>query len=324
MDDLGDTDSLIIVASHLEPIYRELEPPYMEICAVLSNGLVEGYQHYVEMYPSFEAHPESLSEIIILLGASQFFKDKKQVGLNHYRRIFSLNPQDPKDQNYTQDYRTRYATASLHADFLNDYVSNVVIPKPLEFNTSVYEHFITHHLPLEQALDVACLAFNESVRDVFGVIDSKSDLKNTQYLYPWNMWIGNPEFYNEWLTLLFPVLRALDDISDLLPSDGIQHRWSGFISERLFTVFIIHCRRANRWNFVERPVIFFEDSVVVERDTAIVERDTAIVERDAAIVERDAAELGFERLLRSKSWKSTRLLRVADQIMRNLYFSSRK
>jgi hypothetical protein len=324
MEDLHEVDTLVLVASHLEPIYRELEPPYLEICAVLSSGLVHGYQHYVESDSGLVAHPESLSENIILLGARQFFENKKQVGITHYRRIFSLNPNEPKDQNYTQDLKNRYSCAGKEAKFLCSYVDKIVVPKPMDLKSSVYEHFIVCHAPLERALDVACLAFDKSVEGTFGIIDSKSDLKNTQFLYPWNMWIGSPDFYNEWVALLFPVLKALDDISDSLPNKGFQYRWSGFISERLFTVYIDHCRSANRWDFVERPVIFFEDSAVAERDSAVAERDSAVAERDSAVAERDNVLLGLERVLKSKSWATTRFLRTGDKFLRRLFRSVKK
>jgi hypothetical protein len=311
------SETLVIVASHLEPVYRELEPPYLEICALLSNGLVHGYQHYVENYPGFVAHPESLSEIIILLGARPFFDKKKQVGFVHYRRIFSLDPDETKDQNYTQDLRDRYACAGTEAKFLPNYLDQVVVPKPMALANSVYDHFIDSHAPLERALEVACLAFNASVENIFGIVDSKSDLKNTQQLYAWNMWIGNSDFYNEWVALLFPALKALDDISGSLPSDGYQYRWGGFISERLFTVYINLCRNTNRWNFVERPVIFFDDIAATERDIAATERDIAATERDNVVLE-------LERVLRSKSWTTTRFLRVGDTFLRRLILSLKK
>ena len=303
MEFLHNSDTLVLVASHLAPIYRELEPPYLEICAVLSDGCPHGYQHYVENYPGIEAHPESLSEIIILLGAEPFFKNKKQVGLIHYRRIFSLNPNESNVQNYTQDLRTRYSLAGAEAKFLNSYKNMIVIPKPMSFESSVYDNFILGHAPLERALDVACLAFNESVKDIFGVVDSKSDLENTQHLYPWNMWIGSPDFYNEWVSLLLPVIKALDEILASLPHHGYQNRWSGFISERLFSVYIDLCRSANRWDFVERPVIFFEDIAFAERDIAVTE---------------------IEVMRKSKSWSTTRFLRMWDQISRRLLLSPKK
>jgi hypothetical protein len=321
---MPEVDTLIIVASHLAPTYRELEPPYLEICAVLSNGLVQGYQHYVESYPGFVAHPESLSEIIILLGARPFFDNKKQVGFVHYRRIFALDPDEPKDQNYTQDLRDRYACAGTEAKFLPNYLDQVVVPKPMALDNSVYDHFLASHAPLERALDVACLAFDASLKDIFGIVDSKSDLENTQQLYAWNMWIGNSDFYNEWVALLFPALKALDDISASLPSDGYQYRWSGFISERLFTVYINLCLNTNRWDFVERPVIFFEDIAEAERDIAEAERDIAEAERDIAEAERDRVVLDLERVLRSKSWTTTRFLRVGDKFLQRLFLSLKK
>lgn len=84
--------TLLLVASHAEPIYRELESPYLEVCAITRNGFIQGYKHYADSFPGLVAHPEALSEILILLRAKPFFKDKRQVGLIHYRRIFSLNP----------------------------------------------------------------------------------------------------------------------------------------------------------------------------------------------------------------------------------------
>jgi hypothetical protein len=208
----------------------------------------------------------------------------------------------------------------------------------MELDASLYEHFIECHAPLEQALNLACLAFDESIKDIFGIIDSKSDLKNTQYIYPWNMWIGSPDFYNEWVSVLLPVLKDLDNISESLPKVGFQSRWSGFISERLFTIYINRCRDANRWNFVERPVIFFEDSAVAERNSAVAERNSAVAERNSAVAERnsavaernsavaerDLAELRLEVLLKSKSWTSTKFLRVGDQILKRFLRSTRK
>jgi len=316
MESSSNSDNLLIVASHAEPIYRELESPYLEVCAILRNGLIQGYKHYAESWPGLVAHPEALSEIIILLRARPFFNNKRQVGLIHYRRIFSLNPHEYNDQNHTQDLRTRFSRACIEAQFLQNYEGKIVIPKPLDVNSSVLAHFIEWHAPLENALDEACLVFNASVQNIFGIIDSKSELENTQYLYAWNMWIGSPDFYDEWVTLLLPVLKALDDMSSSLPNDGYQFRWSGFISERLFSVYINLCKKTNRWNFVERPVIFFEDSAVAERDNVLAERDNVLAERDSAIAERDS-------VLKSKSWTVTSFLRSGDKILRML-FSTRK
>ena len=316
MEVLRDSGTLVIVASHLEPIYRELGPPYLEVCAIPKSGPIRGYQHYVESYPGLLAPTESLSELVVLLRAGEFLNNKNQIGLNHYRRIFSLNPHASNFQNHTQDFRHRYSSASAEAEFLHIYIDKIVIPIPLALGTSLYDHFLTWHASLERALDVACLAFDESVKEKLGIIDSKSDLKNTKDLYAWNMWIGNPDFYNEWVELLFPVLKALDDISGSLPNEGIQSRWSGFVSERLFTVYINHCRSTNRWNFVERPVILFEDSAVIERDSAVIERDSAVIERDSAVA-------GIESMLKSKSWAATIFLRVGERILKRLLLFKR-
>jgi hypothetical protein len=331
MEALHDSDALVLVASHLEPIYRELEPPYLEICSKTRNGFARGYKNCADSYPGFAAHPESLSELLILLSAKSYFENKMQVGLIHYRRIFSLSPQKEHSENTTMDLKNRFSIACLEAQSLHLYVDQIVIPKPLKLDLNLLAHFIECVPLLENAIYEACLVFDASVHDIFGIIDSKSELENTQYIYPWNMWIGSPDFYSEWVALLFPVLKALDNISDSLPNDGYQSRWSGFISERLFTVYINLCRGTNRWNFVERPVIFFEDaavaerdSAVAERDSAVAERDSAVAERDSAVAERDSAVLGLERVFKSKSWTATGFLRVGDKSLRKLFLSPRE
>ena len=314
---LRNPDTLILVASHLEPIYKELGHPFLEICSKTSTGFASGYKHYVESYPGFAATAESLAEILILLKAESFFENKMQVGLIHYRRIFSLDPEKDHGIHESMDFKLRYSIACHQAEFLHLYIDRIVIPKPLELESSVLTHFIECVPLLENAIYEACLAFDASVYSLFGVIDSKSELENTRFIYPWNMWIGSVDFYNEWVTLLFPVLKALDEMSNSLPSDGYQSRWSGFIAERIFTIYINLCMRTNRWNFVELPVIFFEDKAITERDKAITERDKAITERDKAISSLD-------KFLKSKSWNSTRYLRAGDQILRRLLHSPRK
>jgi len=323
MESPFNSDNLLLVASHAEPIYRELESPYLEVCAITRNGFIQGYKHYADSFPGLVAHPEALSEILILLRAKPFFNNKRQVGLIHYRRIFSLNPQESIYQNQTQDLRTRFSRACIEAQFLQNYEGKIIVPQPLDIESNLLTHFIECHAPLENALDEACLAFNASVQNIFGIVDSKSELQNTRHIYAWNMWIGNTDFYNEWVTVLFPVIKALDDITTSLPNDGFQSRWSGFISERLFTVYINLCKKSNRWDFVERPVIFFEDSAVAERDSAVAERDSAVAERDSAVAERDSAVAERDSVLKSKSWTVTSFLRSGDKILRML-FSTRK
>jgi hypothetical protein len=170
---------------------------------------------------------------------------------------------------------------------------------------SSLEGFLHSHGPLEEALNVACAAFNGSVQEIFGVVDSKHELANTYYVYPWNMWIGNSEFYEEWTSILYPIFKALDAISSSLPKDDYQKRWGGFIAERMFTVYIKLCKESRRWDFVERPVIFFEDTVLAERDTVLAEREMV------------AASL--RTVLASKSWKATRFLRIGDKYLKGLF-----
>jgi hypothetical protein len=228
-----------------------------------------------------------------------------------------------------------------------------VIPEAEDMGKSLWDNFEEIHPSLVDALVTACNEFDKQLRSVFGVVDSQQELRSTPSIHPYNMWIGNPEFYFEWIMILRPVLAKLDELREHLPKNGYQARWAGFIAERLFTVYINRCRRVNRWTFVERPVIYFEDhkqielniaefnlsaaretlnNTLIERDVAINERDVAINERDVAINERDVAinerdvainerDVAIKNLLiieHSKAWRATKPIRKTVSLLKRL------
>ena len=325
MQSQSNLQNTILVVAVFEPIFKELDSPYQEICNPINGVYASGYSHFSSEMVGFASNTDAWSEVSVLFTEKYFFINKQQVGLNHYRRIFSLDPGEITLQHRTVDYRTRFKLAGTQAEFLPDYLGKVVIPMPVPANIAVdssliaadpsiiaadpsmssLEGFLHSHGPLEEALNVACAAFNGSVQEIFGVVDSKHELANTYYVYPWNMWIGSSEFYEEWTSILYPIFKALDEISSSLPKSGYQNRWGGFIAERMFTVYIELCKESRRWDFVERPVIFFEDTVLAERDTVLAEREMV------------AASL--RTVLASKSWKATRFLRIGDKYLKGLF-----
>ena len=326
MQSQSNLQNTILVVAVFEPIFKELDSPYQEICNPINGVYASGYSHFSSEMVGFASNTDAWSEVSVLFTEKYFFMNKEQVGLNHYRRIFSLDPGEATTQHRTADFRTRFKLAGTQAEFLPEYLGRVIIPSPVHANIAVdasmiavdaniavdarmnsLEGFMYSHGPLEEALNVACTAFNNSVQDIFGVVDSKHELAHTFHVHPWNMWIGSSEFYEEWTSILYPIFKALDEISSSLPKSGYQNRWGGFIAERMFTVYINLCKDSGRWDFVERPVIFFEDTILAERDTILAERDKV------------AASL--RNILTSKSWTATRFLRIGEKYLKEFFKS---
>ena len=323
---------LILVANHLDSIYRQLPLPMLEVGVYTAHGRPYGFDEYVEGIPGLFAHPEAWSELAVLVHGENLFKDKRLVGLMHYRRIFSLDVSIGVVEKGYIDVHERFKVAEHEISFLHHYQNQIVIPVAEDLGKTLWENFEEWHSPLVSALVIACDEFDKHLVDLLGVVDSQKHLRSTQQIYPYNMWIGSRGFYYEWLELLRPVLAKLDSISNELPNEGYQSRWAGFITERLFTVYVDNCRVTNRWRFTERPVIFFEDKVQksldntrFELNTALdfsskifIERDIAIEQRDIAIEQRDIAIEQLFAIQRSKAWSITKPFRKLVSFMKHI------
>jgi hypothetical protein len=250
----------ILVACHSEPIYRELKSPYIEICSTTSEQLEIGYEHYANGVPGLNSRPESFSELAVLFNAEPYIDAKKLVGFVHYRRIFSLNPSDNLEPVIDVEFSHRFSRANLEASFLELYLDTIVIPLAWDQNRNLLQDFTLRHSILQDALKIACSEFDIHASKIFGEANSISVLSSTNKIYPCNMWIGNEDFYREWTSLIYPVLKKIETSSLVLPTKGYQARWAGFITERLFTVYINLCQHAGKWNFTERPILLFVEN----------------------------------------------------------------
>lgn len=250
----------ILVACHSQPIYRELKSPYVEICSATSGPLEPGYEYYVHGVPGLDSRPESFSELSVLLNPNPFIAGKKLIGFVHYRRIFSLNPSDEVKPVIDIEFSHRFSRANTEASFLELYLDMIVIPIAWDQTRDLLLDFRLRHSVLEDALTIACSEFDIQASKLFGAINSTDVLSSTTKIYPCNMWLGNKRFYEEWTSLILPVLKRIESSGLTLPDTGYQARWGGFITERLFTVYIHLCQQAGRWSIVERPIILFVEN----------------------------------------------------------------
>lgn len=254
--ELTPNEILIIVAGHKETTEQNLGQPFMEICVDFQSKKPLGYSHYLAHSSVGMLFPEAWSEVAILVEMKSFLGDKKFIGLQHYRRFFMLREDDFGE------------TCSMPANMRNDYVKNqsfllnqfegkIIIPKKWIFDEDAFSQLITCQPTLEELTLLTLDEFDKSLKPIFGKVSSLKILKEKNYIYPLNMFMGGQEFYDEWRSILVVLIPKIEELSKRF-NGLLVERWGGYIAERLFSIYITLCKETGRWNFIEKTVIVFD------------------------------------------------------------------
>ncbi|MDO4998448.1 MAG: DUF4422 domain-containing protein [Neisseria sp.] len=167
------------------------------------------------------------------------------VGLVHYRRYFYVKRPywqyfffKLKGLSYDekQKVRWRLARKSDIVAILNEY--DLIIPLPhsylFEKQTIREQYEFAHHLH-------DWLQLKEVVRDLYpDYLSVFEKVENGNTLYSGNMFIGKKEIVNEYCQWLFTILFELERRVDISNYTVYQQRLFGFLSERLFTVWLVY------------------------------------------------------------------------------------
>lgn len=140
------------------------------------------------------------------------------VGLCHYRRYFV----------------TRYKKILKKEKILKFLKSNdIILPKKWYTNKSIYEHYREKHniKDLENCKKI----IQENYPDY---LESFDRIMNGHGMYTCNMFITRKKIYDEYSEWLFDIMTKLEKITDVSKYDDYQKRIYGFLSERLFNVWI--------------------------------------------------------------------------------------
>ena len=169
------------------------------------------------------------------------------VGLNHYRRLFTVDDIESVD----------IISYSEIVDILGKY--DIILP-PLFNNCdkTVYEHYCDAH----KKKDI------DMVRDIIKIcnpsyISSFDYIMNQNYEYGFNMFISTKELCDEYCNWLFNIFDVLENKIDLSGYDEYQQRVFGFLSERLFTVWIYSKSLNVKELYVRNP--FVDDCVTRQK-----------------------------------------------------------
>ena len=134
------------------------------------------------------------------------------IGLNHYRRNFSIE-------------------ASAIYDTLKS--CDLIIPPPYYFRMSLKKEYEKYHINSD------LLLFSQIVDDMHPEMSSTfQDVLDGNMLIPYNMFITNRKLMDDYCSELFPILFRLEKELILDNRNLYQKRVFGFLSERYFTAYV--------------------------------------------------------------------------------------
>ena len=141
------------------------------------------------------------------------------VGLEHYRMQFVKG-------NSLLDKKSILA-------YLNKY--DVIVPRAIRFLDSAYQHYCEYHVED----DLLCV--RKIINNLYPAYVADFDyLKETNKLHLCNMVISRKSFLDDYCRWLFDILFCLEQEIDITKRDDYQKRVFGFLSERLFNVYLHH------------------------------------------------------------------------------------
>ena len=162
------------------------------------------------------------------------------VGLEHYRRMF-LNDNIGE-------------IGLLNEDEILFILNNYDIIVPTLFNNktrTVYQHYVEDHK--KRDIELAQNIINSKYPEYNS---SFNQVMNSKYEYGFNMMITRKDILDEYSQWLFDILFDLENKIDISKYDEYQKRIYGFLSERLFNVWL----KYKKYNVKENVIANILDS----------------------------------------------------------------
>mgnify|MGYP001209344087 CR=1 FL=1 len=167
------------------------------------------------------------------------------IGLCHYRRYFKSNSRKKLREKKLSQIISRYEVEEL----LDEY--DIILPKKRSYYIeTVWSHY-------EHAHNINDLRETEKIiNELFPeYINSFNEVMNRKTLHLYNMFILKKDDFDSYCEWLFNILFELEKRIDITDYNKYQSRVFGFISERLFNVWIIY----NRKKFKELKIVNMEE-----------------------------------------------------------------
>lgn len=145
------------------------------------------------------------------------------VGLTHYRRYFFKNI-------YSNSFKNILEKQEI-LEILKNY--DIIVPKKTNLDYNVKKQYeVVHHLKdLEECKNI--------IKEKYPQYEQAfNKIMNDYKMHTCNMFISKKKLFNEYYTWLFDILFELEKRVDISNYDDYNKRIYGFLSERLFNVWL--------------------------------------------------------------------------------------
>ena len=154
--------------------------------------------------------------------------DCEYIGLCHYRRYFAHKSKSSK----LEDKKQAIFTRDDYERLLQQY--DVILPKKrnyfIETVRSQYEH-AHNKRDLDEIKKIIKMQYPS-------YIEAFEKVMNSRKLHIYNMFVMNKALFDEYCTWLFDILFTLEKRIDITNYDKYNARVFGFLSERLFNIWL--------------------------------------------------------------------------------------
>ncbi|AHG87137.1 hypothetical protein F544_19090 [Bibersteinia trehalosi USDA-ARS-USMARC-190] len=189
------------------------------------------------------------------------------IGIMHYRRFFDFNSKEQRELNtygileepeFNLDFLKKFGVSE---DDIEEQVLNYDLVLPIEWNVTSagwknikhnYINSIYHH---ERDLDATRDIIKRLYPDYITYFD---EAMNSTTGYFTNMFILKRELFNDYSQWLFNILFELENIIDISSYDVQERRVFGYLSERLFNVWLLKLfteKKSIKVNFLRRVFV---------------------------------------------------------------------
>jgi hypothetical protein len=189
------------------------------------------------------------------------WSDSEYIGLCHYRRYFnffpnkySLKPSTQKRISSNELNKHKIVTTSIEVQknkIINDLKTvDFILPKPRKMKISISEDYIHHHREsdLIKVKEIILSKYPDYKDNIPKYLDTN------KRFYQCNMMITSKQNWDDYHAWLFDILFELEK-NIIIPEDNFQRRIFGFLSERLFNLYILH----NKFKIKKYPLLFITD-----------------------------------------------------------------
>ena len=209
--------------------HKEVENIFPKDRKIMMVG-AKDKQAPTEYYKDYEKNKENISaknkNFCELTGLYYFVKndnDSDVLGLEHYRRLFI------KRKLYL--FKFPFLTYKDVDRILSK--NDIIIPKPTYLKETLFEQYSKDHVK-DDLIKVGEI-IKEKYPDYSLTFD---EVLNKNKVYLCNMFIAKKQIIVEYCNWLFDILFELEKRIDVSNRDSYQQRVFGFLSERMFTIWL--------------------------------------------------------------------------------------